>query len=82
MKAVAMFLLGIVAIIAGIAMRTCDDGLIAQISHSWCGAPPRDLAFAHAHCAGCVMIAAGVGLLALSPLLLGWGQPARIEAGR
>mgnify|MGYP000547098874 CR=1 FL=1 len=82
MKAVAVFLLGVAVIVAGAVIRSCNDAPITQLLNSWCGAPPRSLTFAHEHCAGCVLIAAGVGLIAVAPLLLAWTQPAHAKAPR
>ena len=82
MKAIALFLSGVAAMLVGAFIRSCNDGLTSQLSHSWCGAPPQALAFAHAHCAGCVLIATGAGLVALSPGLLARAQLIRAKARR
>lgn len=67
MKALAVFLSGLATIVAGAFIRSCNDGA-SMIASSWCGGHPPSLA-THEHCAGCVMVATGIGLLALSPLL-------------
>jgi len=80
-KAVAVFLSGLAATLAGAFIRSCEAGVSDTLSHSWCGvAPPLGLASsAHAHCAGCVLIAAGIGLVAFSPMLLDWAPPRAIR---
>jgi len=67
LKSAALFLSGLAATLAGAFMRSCHTGLPAELSSSWCGAPALQLvARAHEHCAGCVIFAAGIGLIALS----------------
>jgi hypothetical protein len=76
-KAVAVFLSGLAVTLTGAFLRSCETGVADTLSHSWCGvAPPLGLASsAHGHCAGCVLITAGIGLVASSPMLLDWASP-------
>ena len=81
MKAVAVFLSGLAATLTGAFIRSCQVIASDTLSHSWCGvAPPLSLASsAHEHCAGCVLVAAGIGLVAFSPMLLDWASPNAIR---
>lgn len=74
-RAVITFLSGAAAVIAGLFAHSCGGSLPQDLLHSWCGVPPPQPAFlAHLHCAGCVTIGAGVGLLALSILMAVWPE--------
>lgn len=81
MKALAVFLSGLATTVAGVFTRSCNEGA-SLLTTSWCGGHPPALAAYHEHCAGCVMIAAGIGLLALSPLLVSRSsrQPKRVRS--
>lgn len=74
MKALAVFLSGLASMLAGAFIRSCND-TASLLTSSWCGGHPPALAAAHEHCAGCLLIAAGIGLVALSPLLIVWRSP-------
>lgn len=73
-KSIAAFLSGLAALIAGAFIRSCNDGIASDFAHAWCGVPPRVIPFSHQHCSGCVLMAAGVGLIAISPILLTWAR--------
>lgn len=69
MNALVVFLSGFTAIVMGAFVRSCSDRIPTEFATAWCGASPPHLAsLSHAHCAGCVMIATGLGLLAIAPL--------------
>ncbi len=70
MRSLAVFLSGLMATVAGAFIRSCSEsGLPTEFAQSWCGASPLHFASAaHQHCAGCVLIVAGFGLIAVSPL--------------
>lgn len=71
MRSLAVFLSGLAATIAGAFIRSCgDSGLPTEFAQSWCGDSLLKFAAAtHQHCAGCVLIVAGIGLIAISPFL-------------
>lgn len=70
MKSAILFLSGLAVTFAGAFVRACTDGAAAEFALSWCGnAPPSHLAtVSHAHCAGCVLVAGGLALVAVAPL--------------
>ena len=74
MKAVAVFLSGLAATLTGAFIRSCEAGVSDTLSHSWCGVAPLPgfISSANEHCAGCVLITAGIGLIVISPMLLDW----------
>jgi hypothetical protein len=84
-RSLAVFLSGLTATIAGAFIRSCSEsGLLAEVAQSWCGGSPLQFAAAaHQHCAGCALIVAGVGLIAVSPLLISFStQSAKAMAQR
>jgi hypothetical protein len=74
-KATVVFLVGLATLLAGSFIRSCQSP--AEFLNAWCGGAPQSLALLrHQHCAGCVLVAAGIALLALSPILISWtGRP-------
>ena len=83
MKSVIVFLSGFAVTFAGVFIRSCTDGISAEFAQSWCGnTPPSDLlATAHAHCAGCALLAGGLALIAIAPLFTNFtGQRISAEA--
>ena len=78
MRAVVVLLFGMTATLTGAFTRSCQS-IPSELLQSWCGTLPRQfVAAAHQHCVGCTLIATGVGLMALSPLLHHWwAAPAR-----
>jgi hypothetical protein len=82
-KSVIVFLSGFAITCAGAFIRSCSDGIPEEFARSWCGnAPPSHLlATAHAHCAGCVLVAGGLALVAIAPLFMRFtGQQIRVQA--
>ena len=80
MKAVAVFLVGISAALSGAFIRSCQS-IPPELFEAWCGGPPQSSAFAqHQHCAGCVLVALGLGLAALSLTPLALRSPAFTRA--
>lgn len=71
MKTLAVFLSGLTATITGAFIRSCgDSGLPAEFAQSWCGGSPLQfVAATHQHCAGCMLVVVGIGLIAASPVL-------------
>jgi hypothetical protein len=67
-----VFLSGLAVTLAGAFIRSCSQGISAEFAQTWCGnAPPSGLiAAAHAHCAGCALVAGGLALVALAPLFI------------
>ena len=64
MKAAITVLTGLPTVAGGLVLRTCSGGEGADLSRHWCGPQPMGmLSEAHAHCAGCGMIAAGFILM-------------------
>jgi hypothetical protein len=59
------------ATLAGVSIRSCVDAIPAAFANAWCGAAPQSVSAAlnHQHCAGCVLIAAGLVTMAAAPLL-------------
>jgi len=80
-KAVAVFLSGLAATLTGAFIRSCEASVSDALSHSWCGvAPPLGfVSSAHEHGGGCVLIAAGIGFIVFSPMLLDWAAPQGIR---
>lgn len=70
MKAVAVFLSGLAAMLTGAFLRSCAEGVPAVFAQSWCGnaPPPGFFAATHAHCAWCALVATGLALVAIAPL--------------
>lgn len=70
-KSVIVFLSGLGVTLAGAVIRSCSDGIAVEFAQSWCGnAPPSHLiAAAHTHCAGCALVAGGLALAAIAPLV-------------
>jgi hypothetical protein len=84
-KSVIVFLSGLTVTFVGAFIRSCTDGIPAEFARSWCGnAPPSQLfSTAHAHCTGCVVIAAGLALLAIAPLFAHFSErPAKARANQ
>ncbi len=82
MKAVAVFLSGLAAMLAGAFFRSCAEGVPAAFAQSWCGnaPPPGFVAATHAHCAWCALVAIGLVLVAVAPLFASsTGQRARAQ---
>lgn len=82
-KAVIVFLSGLAITFAGAFIRSCSNGIPAEFARSWCGnAPPSHLlATAHAHCAGCALVAGGLALVAITPLFTRFtGRQVRAQA--
>jgi hypothetical protein len=82
-KSVIVFLSGFALAFTGAFIRSCTDGIPAGFAQSWCGnAPPSHLlATAHAHCGGCALLAGGLALIALAPLLMNFtGRRAAAQA--
>ena len=71
-----LFLSGVTSTIAGAVTRSCDQDASSQLAHAWCGPPLQALSSAHEHCAGCVMLVAGVALVAASLVVTFWKRPA------
>jgi hypothetical protein len=71
-RSVIVFLSGLAVTLAGAVIRSCSEGIPAEFAQSWCGnAPPSGLiATAHSHCAGCALLAGGLALVAIAPLLM------------
>ncbi len=68
MKAVVVFVFGVATTFTGAFIRACQT-VPAEFFPAWCGAPPQDFAaMQHVHCPGCVLVAAGMSLVALSPM--------------
>lgn len=70
-KNVALPLSGAVATLTGVFIRSCTPDIPPELLTSFCGdalTSPFGMA-AHAHCAGCALVASGAGMLALSALL-------------
>jgi hypothetical protein len=65
-KSVVMLLTGGVMALAGALFRSCASSLPPEFANAWCGShkPAALVAAAHQHCAGCVMLAAGLVLMA------------------
>jgi len=64
MKAAITVLTGLSTVAVGLVLRACSSGGGADLSRYWCGPQPMGmLSEAHAHCAGCGMIAAGFILM-------------------
>jgi hypothetical protein len=66
------FLTGLGSASAGAFIRSCTSDFGASLRDAWCGAAPLPgaAALAHEHCLGCGLIAAGMALIAIAPLLL------------
>ncbi|MDP3739237.1 MAG: hypothetical protein Q8R02_17740 [Hyphomonadaceae bacterium] len=82
MKSVIVFLSGLAVTFAGAFIRFCSDGIPEEFAQSWCGnAPPSHLLTAsHAHCAGCALVAGGLALVAIAPLVTRFrGQQVRAQ---
>jgi hypothetical protein len=62
------FLSGIAATFAGASIRTCQEATPHALLMSWCGpAPQSSLATAsHTHCAGCIVMYAGLATIILA----------------
>jgi hypothetical protein len=76
-KSLVVFLSGFTTTAAGAFIRSCSDRFPAEFANAWCGAsPPPLMEFNHAHCAGCAMMTAGIGLIAIAPMLVRLRQPA------
>lgn len=71
----ALFLSGVTATLAGALTRSCDQDASSQLAHAWCGPPLQSLSVAHEHCAGCVMMFAGIALVAASLFATAWKHP-------
>ena len=85
MKSLIVFLSGLAVTLAGAFIRSCTDALPPEFARSWCGnAPPSDLlASSHAHCAGCVLIAGGLVLVAIAPMFTRLtGRSVRVESSQ
>lgn len=65
MKSVAIFLSGIAATLTGASIRSCQDGVPQELLNAWCGPAPHNAfsSFTHAHCAGCVVMYAGIATM-------------------
>ncbi len=70
MKAVVVFVFGVATTFTGAFIRACQT-VPPEFLQAWCGAPPQSFAAVqHEHCLGCVLAAAGMSLVALSPTLV------------
>ena len=79
------FLSGLALTLAGAFIRSCSAGIPAEFAQSWCGnAPPSQLvAAAHAHCAGCALVAGGLAIVAIAPLFMRFSdQQAKAKVGK
>jgi hypothetical protein len=75
-----VFLVGLATTLTGAFIRSCES-VPLELFQSWCGGAPQSLALAvHQHCAGCVLMAAGLGLIAVSPMLLRWTTGRTVRA--
>lgn len=64
MKTAIMLIPGLSAAIGGALLRSCNTGLETELARYWCGAQTSALtAQAHAHCAGCAMLASGLVMM-------------------
>jgi hypothetical protein len=69
---VVVFLVGLVTSLTGAFIRSCE-AVPSELFQSWCGSTPHALALtAHQHCSGCALMASGLGLIAISPMLISW----------
>lgn len=60
MKAAIIFLSGLVAVITGALIRSCNADIYAELARNWCGSPSTNMFLgSHAHCAGCELLATG-----------------------
>ncbi len=64
-----LMLSGVAVAITGVVKRTCDQDASSQLAHAWCGPSLQSMSVAHEHCAGCVMLVAGLALIAVSLVL-------------
>ncbi|MFT3723294.1 MAG: hypothetical protein QM773_06870 [Hyphomonadaceae bacterium] len=71
MKPAIIFTSGLIAAAAGVFVRSCTPHIPDAFLGSWCGGkPPSSLvSAAHAHCAGCALIAMGIGLAVIAAVL-------------
>jgi len=77
-KAAVVFVFGVATTLTGAFIRSCQT-VPTEFFQAWCGAPPQDFAaMQHAHCPGCVLVAAGMSLVALSPMF-GARTPQRVR---
>ena len=70
-----LLLSGTALSIAGAVKRACVQDASSQLAHAWCGPPLQSLSVAHEHCAGCVMLFAGIALVAASLVAAAWKRP-------
>lgn len=70
-----LLLSGTALTIAGAVKRACIQDASSQLAHAWCGPPLQSLSVAHEHCAGCVMLVAGLALVAASLVATVWQRP-------
>lgn len=82
MKAIPAVLLlsGVTAALAGALTRSCDQDVASQIAHAWCGPALQTMSVAHEHCAGCVLLVAGLTLITVSLAIVAWKRPAAARA--
>jgi hypothetical protein len=77
----AVFLFGVSAVLSGAFIRSCRS-IPAELFEAWCGGPPQSFTLAqHQHCVGCALMAVGLGLIALSPILTSLRPCAAARAG-
>jgi len=70
-KSVITFISGLIAMIAGVFLRSCTPRIPDELLTSWCGGTPPSMfaSYSHAHCPGCALLLLGGGLAVIGALL-------------